>query len=227
MSSSLASTVAPASSSTSTTGTWPFSTATCSGSRPRGLPRAIVSMSCNGIFAEVMHVEQMATSGERMNYWEIPHSCAQFGLGLSHRSECPELRPTSEAATKLASLLHQVGIFAEKVPHLFDVATLSSHQDVPASVRLRRGQKCTAGDVGVVFWRRPKYQGTTRGGHPAMYQTWRGDMMKYTSMRRMKTLKLPDWAVAETLIEQLCVLGKTSLHLSRSVRNFPFLYNSD
>ena len=36
----------------------------------------------------------------------------------------------------------------------------------------------------------------------------RGDMMKYTSMRRMKTLKLPDWAVTETLIEQLCVLGK-------------------
>ena len=27
--------------------------------------------SCDGVFAEVMHVEQMATSGERMNYWRF------------------------------------------------------------------------------------------------------------------------------------------------------------
>ncbi len=47
--------------------------------------------------------------------------------------------------------------------------------------------------------------------------------MAYTSMSRMKTLKLPDWAVAETLMEHLCIFSRTSLRFSRSVRDFPFL----
>lgn len=163
---STASTEAPASSSTSTTATWPFLAATCSGcSEPQRLPRANVSMSCDGVFAEVMHVEQMATSGERMNYWEIPHSCAQVPqrLGLSHRSECPELRPTSEVATYWVFLLHRVRIFAEKVPHSSNEAKLSCLPDVLTSVRLRGGQKDVAGDVAVVFRRRRKYNGIKHG----------------------------------------------------------------
>lgn len=152
--------------------------------------------------------------------------------GVQQKSS--ELRPSSEAATKL-SLLHRVRIFAEEMPHSSNEAILNSLPDAPASVRLRGGQKGVAGDVAVVFRRRPKYQGTTGGirttkqqrKNPAMYQTWRGDMMKYTSMRRMKTLKLPDWVVAETLIEHFCVLGKTSLQVSGSVRDFKFVHYSN
>ena len=67
--------------------------------------------------------------------------------------------------------------------------------------------------------------------NPAMYyQTWRGDAWWHDEVyfnASDENFKTPRLGCYRNSYRATLCLRQTSLHLSRSVRNFPFLYNSD